>query len=105
VDEPLSALDPARSEQAIATLTEVAREAGASLVTTLHDVPVALANFPRIVGMREGAIVFDLPSAAVTPERLQALYDQHLDELSGGPRAPQEERPAALAARIAMACR
>ena len=105
VDEPLSALDPARSEQAIVSLTEAAREGGASLVTTLHDVPVALSHFPRIVGMRDGAVVFDLPSAAVTPERLQALYDQHLDELFGGPRALQEEQPAQAAPLVAITCR
>ncbi len=105
VDEPLAALDPARSEQAIATLTDVAREGGASLVTTLHDVPVALAHFPRIVGMRDGTVMFDLPAAAVTPERLHALYDQHLEELSGGPRDIDEEPPAVAAARVAMTCR
>ena len=32
VDEPLSALDPTRSQQAITTLTQVARERGATLV-------------------------------------------------------------------------
>ena len=36
VDEPLSALDPARSEQAIQALTDIAAERGATLVATLH---------------------------------------------------------------------
>lgn len=38
VDEPLSALDPARGRQAIASLTQAARERGATLVCTLHHV-------------------------------------------------------------------
>jgi phosphonate transport system ATP-binding protein len=74
VDEPLSALDPARSGQAIATLTQAARESGATLVATLHDVPVALQYFPRIVALRGGELVFDLPAAQVTPQMLQDLY-------------------------------
>jgi len=83
VDEPLSALDPTRAAQAVASLTQAARESGATLVTTLHDVPMALANFPRILGLRDGALAFDLPAAAVTPAHLSALYAQRLDELQG----------------------
>ncbi|TNF62529.1 MAG: ATP-binding cassette domain-containing protein [Burkholderiales bacterium] len=97
VDEPLSALDPTRSRQAIGTLVETARERGATLVATLHQVDVALANFPRIIGLRDGQLAFDLPAAEVTRERLAALYDQFEHELRGevpvavsdGPKAPQ----------------
>jgi phosphonate transport system ATP-binding protein len=83
VDEPLSALDPTRAVQAVASLTEGARAKGATLVATLHHVEMALAHFPRIVGLRDGELAFDLPSAQVTPEILQALYAQHPEELSG----------------------
>ena len=83
VDEPLSALDPTRSQQAIATLTREARERGATLVATLHHVEMALANFPRIVGLRDGELAFDLPAAQVTRQHLLDLYAQHLNELSG----------------------
>lgn len=83
IDEPLSALDPTRSRQAVATLLTGARERGVTLVATLHQVDVALAHFPRVVGMRDGAVAFDLPAAQVTPERLAALYDQFEHELRG----------------------
>lgn len=76
IDEPLSALDPTRAQQAIATLTQLARERGHTLVATLHDVPMALANFARIVALRDGALAFDLPAAQVTPAHLQQLYAQ-----------------------------
>lgn len=82
VDEPLSTLDPARAEQAIKTLTNFAHERAATLVCTLHHVEMALKNFPRVVGMRDGEVVFDLPAAQVTPQRLHDLYAQHLDELT-----------------------
>jgi phosphonate transport system ATP-binding protein len=82
IDEPLSALDPARAEQAMLALTSQARAKGITLVATLHHVQMALAHFPRIIGLKDGELAFDLPTAEVTPERLKDLYAQHLDELT-----------------------
>ena len=76
VDEPLSALDPARAGQALDTLTQWARDSRATLVATLHDVPLALQHFPRIIGLREGSLAFDLPTAQVTAALLHELYAQ-----------------------------
>ena len=92
VDEPLSALDPTRARQATETLVRSARERGITLVATLHQVDMALAHFPRIVGLRQGRVAFDLPPVQVTRERLERLYAQHEHELH----APQgAERVAA----------
>ena len=76
IDEPLSALDPVRAEQATATLVQAAQEQGVTLVATLHQVDMALAHFPRIVGLRDGVMVFDLAAAQVSPEHLAELYAQ-----------------------------
>lgn len=104
VDEPLSALDPARAAQAMDSLLAAARERGASLVCTMHDVPLALRHFPRIVGLQDGALAFDLPAAEVTPDRLRALYARHPDELEGlTPPAPYV--PAVAPAPVVMHCR
>lgn len=104
VDEPLSALDPSRSQQAIDTLTTTARERGATLVSTLHHVEMALAHFPRIIGMRDGLVAFDLPSAQVTQRHLHQLYEQHLQELDGP--APETGRvPTAARPPVVMLCR
>jgi phosphonate transport system ATP-binding protein len=83
IDEPLSALDPTRSRQAIETLLGGARERGVTLVATLHQVDMALAHFPRVIGLRDGQMAFDLPADQVTRERLAALYDQFEHELRG----------------------
>ena len=104
VDEPLSALDPTRSQHAIETLSQAARERGATLVATLHHVEMALAHFPRIVGLRDGALAFDLPAAAVTQEHLHALYAQQLDELTGPSSIDADSFPAAFAP-VVMHCR
>lgn len=104
IDEPLSALDPNRSQQAIEALTATAQERGATLVATLHHVEMALANFPRIVGLRDGVVAFDLPAAQVTPALLQQLYANHLHELDG-PAPELDLLPAAEAMPVVMVCR
>lgn len=83
IDEPLSALDPTRSRQAMESLTAAARTRGATLVSTLHQVDMALAHFPRVIGLRDGQVVFDLPSSEVTRDLLTRLYDQYQNELRG----------------------
>ena len=90
IDEPLSALDPMRARMAMKALVDLAAERQVTLVATLHQVDMALAHFPRIVGLRDGQLVFDLPPTQVSPERLAHLYDQHEHELRG------EVPPAAL---------
>ncbi len=83
IDEPLSALDPMRARMAMSALVNLAAERQVTLVATLHQVDMALAHFPRIIGLRDGQLVFDLPSAQVSPERLAHLYDQYEHELRG----------------------
>jgi phosphonate transport system ATP-binding protein len=92
IDEPLSSLDPSRAALAIESLTRAARERGATLVTTLHQVDVA-TRFARVVGLRSGEVKFDLPSSAVTSERLAALYAQYEHELLGAPPASGDDTP------------
>lgn len=104
VDEPLSALDPTRAVQAITTLTSAARETGATLVATLHHVEMALQHFPRIIGLRAGALAFDLPAAQVSPQLLHDLYAQHLHELTG-PAPELVDVPASAALPAVMHCR
>lgn len=104
VDEPLSALDPTRAAGAITTLTAAARERGATLVATLHQVDVALARFARVIGLREGELAFDLPAAQVSRDMLTRLYSQHEHELAewappASATADEGPRPAAMHCR------
>lgn len=91
VDEPLSALDPSRAQLAMDTLVSAAAERGVTLVATLHQVDVALSRFPRIVGLRDGRVRFDLPSAEVTRDRLANLYAQFEHELDGAAAHPPSD--------------
>lgn len=99
IDEPLSSLDPVRLQQAMRALVDSARERGASLVTTLHQVDAALAFFPRVVGLRKGIMVFDLPSSQVTSAQLTSLYESSEDSLQVDPRVDPVANVAALHCR------
>jgi len=91
IDEPLSALDPARARLVMQTLTAHARAQGITLVATLHQVEAALLYFPRVIGLREGRVAFDLPSSEVTRQRLSALYEDFEHELLNAPEVPSTE--------------
>jgi len=92
-DEPVSALDPSLADTTLRVLVEQAGATGATLVASLHAVDLALRWFPRIVGMREGRIAFDLPVEAVTPGMLAALYANEAQpgEPGEGDAAPARE--------------
>lgn len=104
VDEPLSALDPKRARQAITTLTQRAHARNITLITTLHQVDVATTMFPRVIGLRDGRVAFDLPSGQVTQSVLAALYAQHEHELAGVA-APVLDIPAEPAPANIVHCR
>ena len=74
VDEPLSALDPMLSQLTLATLQQEALRRNATLICSLHQVDIARASFARIVGLREGRIVFDAPREQVSDAMIAALY-------------------------------
>jgi phosphonate transport system ATP-binding protein len=73
-DEPVSALDPTLADEAVGALVTASEANGATLIASLHAVDLALKWFPRLIGMREGEVVFDRPTAAVTTAMLHELY-------------------------------
>jgi phosphonate transport system ATP-binding protein len=74
-DEPVSSLDPARSEDILFMLTKLAREEGQTLVASLHTVEYARKYFNRIIALRGGKVYFDLPVERITDDILEQLYD------------------------------
>lgn len=73
-DEPVSAMDPVLAGHTLSVLNQEASARGITLLASLHAVELALAHFPRIIGVREGRIVFDLPPSAISPSALDGLY-------------------------------
>ncbi|MEB3297008.1 MAG: ATP-binding cassette domain-containing protein [Cyanobacteriota bacterium] len=71
-DEPLASLDPRLAQELLGLLLEQA-EAPRSLLMSLHR-PDLLPHFQRVVGLRAGRVLFDLPPSEVVGEQLKALY-------------------------------
>jgi phosphonate transport system ATP-binding protein len=76
-DEPVSSVDPSLAENIIKLLLEIAKTQNRTLIVSLHSVHLALSYFPRIVGLRKGRILFDLPASQVTPEHLSGLFSDN----------------------------
>ncbi|MEM8748573.1 MAG: ATP-binding cassette domain-containing protein [Actinomycetota bacterium] len=73
-DEPVSALDPQRSRDVLDALCGVAAGGGRSLVVSLHDFDLALEFVDRVVGLRDGRIIFDRPPAGISDGDAADLY-------------------------------
>jgi phosphonate transport system ATP-binding protein len=73
-DEPVSSVDPSLAASMVGLLREVCANADKTLCMNLHSVELALAYFPRIVGIRDGRVQFDLAPDKVTDELLRELY-------------------------------
>ena len=73
-DEPIASVDPTLSQWILDKLNNWARAKGATLIINLHQIEFARNNFERIVGLRDGQIMFDEKPAMVTDRMLEELY-------------------------------
>lgn len=80
-DEPIASLDPESSRRVMDTLAQINRSRKVAVVVSLHQVNVALRYCPRVVALRHGKVVYDGPSANLTPAMLSELYGSELNEL------------------------
>ncbi len=75
-DEPVSNLDPALTEEIIELLTAACRRRGAALVMAIHQPGLAKASMDRVIAVKDGKIVFDAPSKALTDHALARIYER-----------------------------
>ena len=79
-DEPVSSVDPSLASSIVKLMLQVSERMGKTLLVNLHSVDLALSHFPRIIGVKNGAIVFDLPPDKLKEDLLDDLYSGHLPE-------------------------
>lgn len=89
-DEPVSAMDPVLAAHALGVLCDDARDRGATLIASLHAVDLALSRFSRIIGLRDGRVVFDRANTDIAAADLDALYanEQLQPAVAPPPHAP-----------------
>ncbi|PXY21338.1 phosphonate ABC transporter ATP-binding protein [Prauserella muralis] len=73
-DEPVASLDPASSALVLDILRRISREDDISVLCSLHQVELALANADRIVALRAGRVVLDEAADTLTADRLRTVY-------------------------------
>ncbi|QKX17667.1 phosphonate ABC transporter ATP-binding protein [Microbulbifer sp. YPW1] len=73
-DEPVSAMDPVLAEHTLNLLKQEAEQHSATLVVSLHNLELAMGLFPRVIGLRDGTILFDKPVEKITAGELDRLY-------------------------------
>lgn len=71
-DEPTSALDPSATQQACQALLTTARQA--TLLSVVHDPALLPLLADRVIGLRGGSLVFDVPVDELGPHLLEPLY-------------------------------
>ena len=80
-DEPIASLDPESSRRVMDILSQINREDGCTVVVSLHQVDIAMKYCPRVIALREGRVVYDGPSSALTADLLLELYGVHVADL------------------------
>lgn len=73
-DEPVASLDPPTSHVVMQDLKRINREDGITTLVNLHFIDMAQEYADRIVGLRDGRVVFDGPAADVTTETFEEIY-------------------------------
>jgi phosphonate transport system ATP-binding protein len=76
VDEPTASLDPKTSRQIMRLLVELVNEQGTPALVNIHDVALAQSFSDKIIGLKEGAIVFQGTSKEITEDVLTEIYGE-----------------------------
>ncbi|PZO13941.1 MAG: phosphonate ABC transporter ATP-binding protein [Leptolyngbya foveolarum] len=80
-DEPIASLDPESARQVMKLLTDLNRDRGLTVITSLHQVQMVRHYCDRSVALRDGAVQFDGATAELNDERLSNIYGAAAEEL------------------------
>ena len=84
-DEPVASLDPESTRRVMDLLLELNQTRRMTLLISLHHVALARRYCERVIALRQGELVFDGPTSALTPAFLRDLYGTAADELIDEP--------------------
>jgi phosphonate transport system ATP-binding protein len=80
-DEPIASLDPESARNVMELLAQMNGQRACTVVVSLHQVEFAIKYCPRTIALNRGKVVYDGPSAALTPQLLGELYGADVEEL------------------------
>jgi phosphonate transport system ATP-binding protein len=73
-DEPVASLDPKTSRIVLGYLKAICKESNIAVICNLHQVDYAVEFAERVVGLRDGQVVFDGPPEDLTSEIVHEIY-------------------------------
>lgn len=79
-DEPVASLDPPTSHQVMRDLKRVSKEDGLTTLVNLHFIDLAMEYADRIIGVRDGEVVFDGHIDEVTEQTFEEIYGRPIRE-------------------------
>ena len=74
-DEPIASLDPVAAKTVMDYMQKVAQDRGLTCIVNLHQVDFARKYATRIIGLKNGQIVFDGPPDDLTREMEAYIYN------------------------------
>lgn len=80
-DEPIASLDPSASKIIMDHLKNINQTLGITCLVNLHQVQVALNYSDRIIGIKDGRIVYDGSPERITQEQIHHIYGSESGEL------------------------
>ena len=78
-DEPIASLDPMNAQVVMDTLRRIHDEDGRTVIANLHTLDTARRYCDRVIGMRQGRIVFDGTPAQLTTSVAREIYGADAD--------------------------
>jgi phosphonate transport system ATP-binding protein len=77
-DEPVASLDPPTSHVVMRDLQRINAELGITVVVNLHFLDLARRYGARLIGLRNGQVVYDGPGADADESVFEAIYGRSL---------------------------
>ncbi|MBO6093390.1 MAG: phosphonate ABC transporter ATP-binding protein [Oscillospiraceae bacterium] len=74
-DEPVASLDPIMARQVMKDFVRINKDYNITILLNIHHVDLALQYCDRVIGVREGQIVFDGPAGTITQEQIDEVYN------------------------------
>ena len=81
-DEPVASLDPITARQVMDDFLRINQDMNITVIINIHHVELALQYATRVVGIREGKIVYDGPASKVDQDILDSIYQGQKEEAS-----------------------
>ena len=83
-DEPIASLDPLNARLVMEALQDINKNEKITVICNLHTLDTARTYCDRVIGMRNGAVVFDGTGTELTDDMAREIYGAEADEAFEG---------------------